>query len=504
MPHVEGWPPAWVTPVSEEEKARGDGDRVSQFTDTFCTITKDSIAGKAGSKLILRPWQEELNRCLWARRADGRLKHRQGLIGLPRKNGKSSVLSAINLYGLLFGPHGGEVYAVASSRDQARIVFNTTKRMVELNPELSRALILFKDAIEDKSTGSVMRVLAAEAPQLEGLNPSLVCYDELHTAPNRELWDVLSLASGARSEPLMVGITTAGVKYDPRGQDSFCYSLWQHGIQVALGEIDDPSFFMAWWGEKDMEADYKDPEVWARANPGYGDLIDPEEFVSSSTKTPEMEFRTKRLNMWVERAQAWLPTGAWDKVEDKRPIPDGADVVLAFDGSFKGDSTALIAVQLGDVPHIDVAGHWERPRNAPPDWHVPILVVEDAIREACLRWNVVEIAADPYRWSRSLELLGEERLPVEQFPQSPSRMSPATTRFYEAVVQGQITQSGNPALARHVGSAVMKMDSRGTRIVKETKDSQRKIDLAVAAVMGLDRAAWWSQNRTKPRRVVSF
>lgn len=132
-----------------------------------------------------------------------------------------------------------------------------------------------------------------------------------------------------------------------------------------------------------------------------------------------------------------------------------------------------------------VAGHWERTVHDPKEWRVPIFEVEDTIREACRRWNVVAICADPFRWARSLELLSGEGLPVEEFGQSPARMTPATNMFYEAVMNAAITHDGDPRLARHMGNAIIKEDSRGARLVKETKGSQRHIDLAVCAVMGL-------------------
>jgi phage terminase large subunit-like protein len=135
-----------------------------------------------------------------------------------------------------------------------------------------------------------------------------------------------------------------------------------------------------------------------------------------------------------------------------------------------------------------VAGHWEKPPGSMSEWRVDILEVESAIRTACMRWQVREITADPYRWARSLQLLSEDGLPVTEFPQSPSRMTPATKRFTDMVNTRAMTHAGDPALTRHVSNAVLKQDSRGTRLSKESKSSQRHIDLAVAAVMCLERA----------------
>jgi phage terminase large subunit-like protein len=140
------------------------------------------------------------------------------------------------------------------------------------------------------------------------------------------------------------------------------------------------------------------------------------------------------------------------------------------------------------VPHVDVVDAWERPEEAGEDWTVPILDVEAAIRKACRRWNVREIVCDPARWARTYQILEDEGLPIVEFPQSPARMTPATARFYEAVANKTLTHSGDPRLARHMANCRTRTDNRGTRISKDSKSSPRKIDLAIAAVMALERA----------------
>lgn len=488
---VDGWPPRWLTPVPEEDIARGDGELYCRFVEAVCRVTKDSIASPAGELLKLRPWQRRTVGALRARRPDGRLRHRQALIGMARKNGKSGLAAGLALGGLVLGPDGGEVYSCAADKEQARIVFGTARRMVELDPELSEMLKTYRDAIELPDRGSVYRVLSAEAFTKEGLNPHEVYFDEVHAQPNRELWDVMALAMGARREPLMVGITTAGARFDSSGQDSLCYGLYEYGTRVALGEVVDPTFLMAWWEPAaGVSADHRDIDVWREANPGFDDLVAREDFESAIKRTPEPEFRIKRTNTWVVGGETWLPFGSWEAIESDRAIPDGTPVVLGFDGSFNGDCTALVVASAEQPLHVDVVELWERPRDATPDWQVPILEVEDKIRQACRRWQVLELACDPFRWARTYQILEAEGLPVVEFPQSPSRMTPATTRFYEAVMNQSMTQSGDPRLARHIGNAVLKADSRGTRIYKEHRNSNRRIDLAVAAVMAVDRAAW--------------
>ncbi len=485
-------PPLVMTPVPAADVRRGDGKFVAEFVEQHCRITKESLGGHAGELLRLRPWQRNLCQAVYARRPDGRFRHRQALIGLPRKNGKSALGSSFGLYGLVMGSPGAEVYSCAADKEQARIVFGVAKSMVEADPDLAGIVKVYRDALEYAEAGSIYKVLSSEAFTKEGLNPTLVIYDELHAAPTDELYNVMTLAMGARVDPMLVAITTAGVKSDQSGGDSTCYRLWQYGKRVASGEVADPSFFMAWWGAAD-KADHKAEKVWAGANPGFGDLIDPEDFVSVVGKIEENDFRTKRMNQWVSSQRAWLPAGSWDACRNERAfVPGGRGVVLGFDGSRSGDTTALVAVTVDIEPQVRVLGLWEKPpgdRHA--EWKVPRGDVKDAIRQACRDYQVREIAADEYIWSDALEELGDEGLPVVIFPQTLSRMGPATQRFYEQVQAGKLGHDGNPALARHLGNATIKTDTRGQRLAKDAKDSPRKIDLAVAAVMAVDRAAFW-------------
>lgn len=479
-------------------RRRTDGGVVGEFIEAVLTITRGP---RAGEPIRLLPWQKRLLRDLFEVRPDGRRRYRQALVGLPRKNGKSSLGSGLALFGL-FDEVGADVFSCAGDKDQARIVFGEAKKCVEASPLLSAKLKTYRDAIEYPARSSVYRVLSAEAYTKEGLNPSLVVFDELHVQPNDELWNTMNLGSGTREQPLVLAITTAGVKTDVTGADSVCYRLWQYGQQVESGEEDDPSFFFRWWGAP-PGADHEDPRVWRRANPALGKFLFVEDFEATVRRTPENEFRTKRLNQWVSASQAWLPSGTWARCADlNRDIAKGTEVVLGFDGSFNNDSTALVVCTVAD-PHVAVVEAWERPAGAAHDWQVPIVDVEAAIRAACRRWTVREIACDPFRWARTYQILDSERLPIVEFPQSPGRMVPATQRFYEAVLNQTMTHSGDLQLARHVENCVLKIDARGSRLAKETRASSRKIDLAVAAVMAFDRACSQIAPDPKPR-VVSL
>lgn len=468
-----------------------DGADVGFFIENLCRVTKGEASG---TTIRLRPWQTELLHDLFVLRPDGRRRFRQGLIGMPRKNGKSALGAGFALFGLVAdGEQGAEVYSCAGDREQARIVFGTAKRMVELDPALSEVVKTYRDALEVPSTGSVYRCLSAEAYTKEGLNPSLVIFDEVHVQPNRELWDVMTLGSGTRSEPLVLGITTAGVMTDSSGQDSLCYQMYQYGKRVEAGDVEDPSFFFRWWEPARRDCDHRSPEVWAEANPAYGDFLDPEDFEASVRRTPENEYRTKRLNQWVAASETWLPYGAWSGcTNDRRVLAEGERVVLFFDGSFSGDSTGLVACSLDDY-HLEVVGHWEQPLGD-DDWRVDIFEAEQQIEQACRFFDVVEVACDPFRWQRSMQALMEKGVPIVEYPTSaPSRMVPACAKFYDAVIDGKLSHAGDDHLARHVDNCVVKTDRLGPRIVKEHKMSKRRIDLAVCAVGAFDRATAYQE-----------
>ena len=486
------WPPKWLTPVPTEAIENGEGQLVIDFAEAFGLITKDSVAGKTGEALILREWQKELIRHVFARENDG-LRHQTALVGMPRKNGKSALGSVLALYSLILGPRGGEVYSVAAEKEQARIVFADAKRIIEASEELSAITTLYRDAIEVKSLGSVYRVLSAEAYSKEGLNPHFVLFDELHAQPNRELFDVMSLAMGARGNlAMLLAITTAGVKTDTSGKDSIAYWLKQYGEKVARAEQEDNAFFMAWW---ESDGDYRSPETWAKANPGFGDLNAISDFESAVKRTMESEFRTKRCNQWVSSTNSWLPDGLWESKQAEFEINTDDEIILGFDGSFNNDATVIVGATIpkdNEPVKVFLVQSWEKdPAIHDIDWRVDIAEVEKTIIEFCKKHpNVREIACDPFRWERSMEVLESDfGLPIVKWPStSAKRMVPACAKFKDALNEDNLIHDGNPVLARHLSNAAVKVDHIGPRIVKENRNSPRKIDAAVAAVIAVDRA----------------
>jgi len=306
--------------------------------------------------------------------------------------------------------------------------------------------------------------------------------DELHALPDRDLYDVMSLAMGARVDPLMVIVTTSGVRVDRLGAPTIAAQLYDLGKRIASGELDDPTYYMAWWEPSRADVAPDDRTAWQEANPSLGVILDPADMASAlPPATPENEYRTKRLNQWVVSSQAWLPHGAWEACADRdRLVAPDEPVVLAFDGSWTNDSTGIVGVTMGETPHLFVVDLWEPHVTGE---HVEAQLVEDRMAETMQRHRVAHIVADPSLWREQLAGWAERGWPVLEFPNTLARMVPAIREFYAAVVGQRLTHDGDPRLARHVAAATVKEDSRGQRIVKQARG--QKIDLAVCAVMGL-------------------
>jgi phage terminase large subunit-like protein len=459
-------------PLDLRRLPRRGGARAVRFIERYVTVPKGT---GARHRLRIRPWQREI---IYEVLDDPR--PRQALVSIPAGNGKSTLAAALGLYGLLADRvEGAQVLVIASDERQARIILNTARRMVELEPALYDRVQIFKDHLLEPHTDSRFMALPADPGALQGWDPSLAIVDELHVVID-DTFEAMAARAGKREHSLLLAISTP-----PRiGDDGVMRRLVDHGRAG-----DDPSFYFAEYAAP-AGCPVDDEAAWAVANPALDDFLHRDALRATlPPKMREAAFRRYRLGQWVALDGAWLPDGAWAGCADAtRVVADHAEVVLGFDGSFSGDCTALVAVTVEPRPHVELVELWEAPEGS-RDWRVPVVAVEDAIRAACRRWRVREVAADPYRWARSLELLDGEGIPVGEYPQGPARMGPATSRFYSAVVDGLLSHDGSSALARHVANAVLKEDSRGARLAKEHKDSKRRIDAAVAAVMAHDRAA---------------
>ena len=412
---------------------------------------------------------------------------RYALIGLPRKNGKSTLGAALALYALVaMGEDGAQVYSCAGDRKQASIVFDEAKRMVRAEPELARVIRIQRWHLEGPRN-SIYRVLSADAELQQGLNPSFVIFDEIHVQPNRDLWDAMVLGMGARRTPMIVGITTAGFS-----RDSLCWDLYQRGRQ---GE------FFFWWREPRLsDADWEDPAIWYEANPALGDFLFEEALREDVRITPESSFRRYHLNQWTATHAAWFPHGIWASAMDAdRRFDPEQPFVLFLDGSWANDSTGLVACTITE-PHLSVLGYWMPDQHL---GHVDMAAIEAGVLDAVAHPGFRSIAFDPARFQDFFARLEARGIEVVEWPtNSLRRMVPACQDFYESILEKTVTHDGDGRLAQHIANAALKEDRFGPRIVKETKGSTKKIDLAVCAVGALSEARRLAA--TPPTPTVEF
>lgn len=527
----------------------GDGADAIEFIQQRCRVTKTSLGGKAGELLELRPFQQRETYRILARQPSvpivdksgqivgytrGRYKHRAGLVGVGRKNGKSAWASGLGLYLADESDPGGEIYICASDREQAGIVGNSAKRMVRMDPYLDRRFQIYKNELVIPDTETVMKILSADAATKDGYDPTAVIFDEVHAQPNAELWDAMALGMGARIEPLMLGITTAGKRFDRFGEDTLCYRLYQYGVQVAKGEIEDPTFYFVWWEptpktelrdgvEVQLRIDHTDPEVWAEGNPGLDDIVSRDDLASASRRTDEASFKTKRCNIWVSRTISAIPDGSFEALAIKDPARPGAqnvlghqggllempggkyvsrewldDSVIFLDGSWSGDSTGIMGCTRDG--HEFVVSHHEKTQFDGDSWRVPVNLVKDDIITAFEEGKARLLLFDPYRWQQTAADLAELGLPLVEWPtNSLARIIPAWKDYYAAIMDGDLTHDGDPALIRHHANLVLKVDRHGSRPIKEHATSIRHIDLAICSI-----GAYANRNLESDKKVQAW
>lgn len=269
----------------------------------------------AGQPFNLRPWQEhDIIRPLFKTKPDGLRQYRTCLLMEPRKNGKSELAAACVIDGLMFDDEiGGEVYSAAADTEQAAIVFHVVEEMIRNDPELEAEvnIVSSKLRMTHRKTGTIYRAVSAEAYTKHGFNASRIIYDELHAAPNRDLFDVLTTSMGARAQPLLIMISTAG--YD---RHSILWEQYQHAKKVLENPALDPTFLPILY-EMPAEADWTDEREWAQCNPALGDfrsLEDMRILCARAQQIPALEMTFRRLycNQWTESAERWVSLAAWD------------------------------------------------------------------------------------------------------------------------------------------------------------------------------------------------
>lgn len=471
----------------------------------------------AGQPFRLRRWQEDLIRRLFGTlQPDGLRQYRTAYVEIPRKNGKTELAAAIALYLLMGdGEMAPEVYGAAVDLEQASLAYSVAAQMIRNDPELLQRVevIPSRKRIVHYVSGGFYRAIPADAPSAHGYNTSGLVYDELHAAPDRELWDVLTTSQGARRQPLNFVITTAG--YD---KHSICWELHAYAEKVRDGLIDDPTFLPVIYGAP-AEADWLDERVWHAVNPALGDFRSLEEMRIMARQAREIParqntFRRLYLNQWTESETRWLDGAAWAACAGPVPwtaLPEalaGRRVWIGLDLSSTTDLTAaLIVAPAGDA--LDVAAHFWLPENrlrqrvdrdrVPYDVWVragaltltPGDVVDYAhirawVAAQASRYAVEEVAFDPWNATGLITQLQDDGATCVEVRQGFASLSAPAKELEKLVTARQLRHGGHPVLAWCAANVVVRQDPAGNLKPDKAKSTER-IDGVIALVTALAR-----------------
>lgn len=475
------------------------------------THTKGKFAQK---DFDLRPWQTDIVNRLFAIRQDGLRQYRTCLLMLPRKNGKSELAAAVALYGLLAdGEIGAEVYSAAADKDQAALVFNVAAQMVRNDPywDAQCEILDSQKRIVYRKTGSFYRAISAEAYSKHGFNASMVIYDELHAAPNRELYDVLNTSMGARLQPLLFAISTAG--YD---RNSILWELYAHAKKVADDPSLDPSFLPILY-EAPADANWTDEAVWHAANPALGDFRSLEEMRIAAQRAKAIPaqqntFRRLYLNQWTEQAERWLDMSVWDRGGDAvdRDSLRGRTCYAGLDLASTKDVTAFVLVFPDEdggydvlpffwVPDGTMAERVRRDRVPYDQWSADGQLfttagdvcdydtIREFIRELAEEFDIREIAYDRWGATQLVTQLQADGAACVPTGQGFASLSAPSKELEKLVVSGSLRHGGHPVLRWMAGNVAVEQDAAGN-LKPSKKKSTERIDGIVALVMALDRA----------------
>ena len=455
----------------------------------------------AGQLFRLRDWQIAILRELFGRvRLDGTRQYRTCYIEIPRKNGKTELAAAIALY-LLVGDKeiGAEVYTAAADREQATLVFAAAAHMVDTQPDLRELchVVTSQKRIVHHRSRSVMRAISAEAYSKHGFNASAVIYDELHAAPNRELYDVLSTSMAARPQPLFIVITTAG--WD---RTSICWELHDYACRVRDGVVDDPTFLPVIYGAPD-DADWTDEAVWRACNPALGDFRSLDEMRMQAERAkavPALQntFRRLYLNQWTEQHDRWIDMSRWRAEPCLAPVDavplEGAPCYAGLDLGQSDDFTAFVLIWQLDDGRLVVKPRFWVPRGALTRYpHRPYAVwekagalkvtdgdvidvdqVEAAVRHDCLTAGVTACGYDQRFAEHIRQHLEGDGIEMVNVLQG-FKLNEALVALQELVVAGQVVHGGHPVLDWMASNAVVRHGRDGDIRVDKQKAGE-KID----------------------------
>ena len=472
----------------------------------------------AGKPFELIPWQEEIIRDLFGTlKPNGYRQFNTAYIEIPKKNGKSELAAAVAL--LLTcgdGEERAEVYGCASDRQQASIVFDVAADMVRMCPALSKRvkILASQKRLVFLPTNSFYQVLSSDAYSKHGFNIHGVVYDELHSAPDRKLFDVMTKGSGdARTQPMYFLITTAGTDIH-----SICYEMHQKAKDLLEGRKHDPTFYPVIYGADESD-DWTDPEVWKKANPSLGITIaleKAEAACQSAKENPAEEntFRQLRLDQWVKQSVRWMPMDKWDAcagVVDPRDL-EGRACYGGLDLSSTSDLTTLVLVFPPEdpegvytvlpffwLPEETLALRVRRDHVMYDTWEkqeyllttegnvVHYGFIEQFICKLNERYNIREIGYDRWNASMMVQNLEDDGFTMVPFGQGFRDMSAPTKELMRLVLERKINHGGHPVLRWNMDNAYVRTDPAGNVKIDKEKSTE-KVDGAVALVMALDRA----------------
>ena len=505
-------PTKFMAKSSKYDKAAAD--YAVGFIECLCH-TKGTWAGKP---FELIDWQERIIRDIFGiLKPNGYRQFNTAYIEIGKKNGKSELAAAVAL--LLCcgdGEERAEVYGCAADRQQASIVFEVAADMVRMCPALGKRvkILASQKRMVYLPTNSFYQVLSAEAYSKHGFNIHGVVFDELHTQPNRKLFDVMTKGSGdARMQPLYFLITTAGTD-----TQSICYETHQKAKDILEGRKIDQTFYPVIYGAKEDE-DWTDPEVWKRSNPSLGITVGIDKVQAacdSARQNPaeENSFRQLRLNQWVKQSVRWMPMDKWDACAT--PVDaEGLEGRVCYGGLDLSSTTDVTAFVLVFPPTEEDESFSVLPYFWIPEDnmelrvrrdHVPYDVwqkqgflmttegnvvhygfIEKFIEELGEKYNIREIAFDRWGAVQMVQNLEGMGFTVVPFGQGFKDMSPPTKELMKLTLEKKIAHNGHPVLRWMADNIFIRTDPAGN-IKADKEKSTERIDGVIALIMALDRA----------------
>ena len=474
------WKPTYFTlPLSPEFPT--DGNKVINISQTLWRLPE-----KNDEILVLTDWQKWLIQHVLERYPDdfhdpskaGRLRYKQVVISMPRKNGKSLLGALFALYGMLLHEPAPEVISVAASADQAKIVYRRLKHQVDSSELLAH---FFSKSTEHrglwtKDGTGIYKVIAAKAATAQGLHPSLVVFDELHVA-NEDVWTAMSLGSATRPDGLTIGITTAG-----DDTSNLLKHLYERGMAAIQGQEDLERFgFFCWEAPQGCALD--DEDAVRRANPQLASGILNWESVKNELATmPEPDARRYRLNQFVSSMNAWIPVGAWSQCPEGRPTnPE----VFAIERTSGWEYVSIVTAQMqedGKIATELVASL----NNTDIDGVIKVCMeLAKYGKPFIMDGNVLDDLGSA---------LKQKGLRVQMT--SNKDMISASNNTYSRIIKKQLVHPRDEIVTLQMQRAVRKNSGESWRIAR--KDSGTDIDAAVGTVL----AIWFVETQIKPQQMV--